>query len=65
MQKQQELEMWFDVGLKLNSVPNEYRSQNYSAFMNEVEGKIYELVEDLELDHSDWKFDSYKNRTYK
>lgn len=51
---QQELEMWFGLACKLQSIPNDYRSQNHTAISNELEARIHELIEKLDLDERDW-----------
>lgn len=59
MKKLQELETWFDLAIKLNSLPKELRSQNFTAFNNEVQYKVYELVEELGLDEKDWQVNKF------
>lgn len=58
MDKQQELEMWWSTWCSLRIIPNDYRSQNHTAFINEVSIRVYELVETLDLDPTVWNTDN-------
>ncbi len=51
---QQELEMWFAVAHVLKAIPNRNRTQNHTAYYNEVHVRVYDLVNGLQLDQSDW-----------
>ena len=50
----QELEMWYALYWKMRGIPKENRSQNYTAFCNEITTKIYDLVNDLGFDQEQW-----------
>jgi hypothetical protein len=56
-----ELQMWYSCGCALNRIPNIYRSQNHTAYINEVEVRVYELVMALNLDISNWDIYNSKN----
>jgi hypothetical protein len=58
MDKQQTLEMWWSLFCSLRSIPNSYRSQNHTALINEVSVNIYDLVNELDLDHRLWNTDN-------
>jgi hypothetical protein len=62
MKKQQELEMFWALGCRIVSVPQDYRSRYHTQYMNEVVCRIYELVEDLGLDQSDWDLFNQKKK---
>ncbi len=51
---QQELEMWFAVAQMLKAIPNWHRSQNHTAYYNEVQMRVYDLVSLLRFNQSDW-----------
>lgn len=61
MTKLEELEMWYNCGCALNRIPNDHRSQNHTAYINEVEVRVYELVMALDLNISDWNIYNFKN----
>lgn len=37
-----ELKFWYDTKQAMSTIPNDYRSQNWTSFYNEVEQRIYD-----------------------
>lgn len=54
MKSLQELEMWSSLIWKLYAIPYQHRSNNYNAFYNEIQIRIDELLEELQLDKKSW-----------
>ncbi len=48
MTTQEELQMFTKAYDALNKIPNDYRSQNHTAYIKELESRIYELASALE-----------------
>ncbi len=47
MNKENELEMWRNMLFDLSCIHKDCRSQNYTAFFNEVESRCSELEEEI------------------
>jgi hypothetical protein len=42
---EQELQMWIEVKKILDSIPNDYRSQNHTNYLAEIDMRVYETNE--------------------
>lgn len=61
MNKQQELEMWWSLFCQMKNLPNDYRTQNHTAYINEIRFRVIDLVCELDLDDSAWNTDVIDN----
>ena len=58
----EELVMWKCIFLQMDKVPNDYRSQYFTQFYNEIASRVIEMT--LRVYHEDREYHKRQNETY-